>query len=86
MGGRRNAKKLSPSVSVDGTDGMGLKLIDELRFDVHGDGSDNPAQEKYAHGLGLFLTTLEPKQGENNGHNDGHRDPPTYKWIHNDIS
>ena len=41
--------------------GYGLRFIDKRRFDVHGDGSDNPAREKYCDGLGLFFTALEPK-------------------------
>ena len=62
--------------------GYGLRFIDKRRFDVHGDGPDNPTREKYGDGLGLFFSALEPKQSENDGHNDSHRYSPTYEWIH----
>lgn len=58
------------------------KILNELRFYVHGDGSGYPAWEKYRDRLGLVYTTLEPKHAENKDHNDGHRDPPTYEFIH----
>jgi hypothetical protein len=31
----------------------------------------------------LFFIALEPKYDENDGHNDGHCNPPTYEFIHN---